>query len=329
MNAPARQTQGLPLPYQMRLTSGERMKLLAVAQRLASFPPALVDHHDWVAEARRLSCHLPTRMLEMIRHYRNDPGSDGMMVLSGLPIDPRALPDTPAVRDSAERHASIPSSIAMLIAEQLGEVIAYRAEKNGALVQNVVPVRELSASQSNAGNVELEFHTENAFHPQRPHYVGLICLRPDHRGSAAVRIVSIRRLIPLLDDHTKDILKQTRFVTDAPPSFHSPARTEPHAVLGGTSDDPDIRVDFSATQPLDAQSSTALDRLRLAAVRSATSLVLHPGDMVILDNRVTLHGRTEFAPRYDGRDRWLHRVFIHLDNRQNRPHRSQRGSVLA
>jgi L-asparagine oxygenase len=35
-----------------------------------------------------------------------------------------------------------------------------------------------------------------------------------------------------------------------------------------------------------------------------------------------------FTPRYDGADRWLHRVFVHLDGRRSRPHRPGNGSVL-
>jgi hypothetical protein len=41
-----------------------------------------------------------------------------------------------------------------------------------------------------------------------------------------------------------------------------------------------------------------------------------------------VHGRTTFEARYDGRDRWLHRTFVHLDNRRNRRHRSEDGFVL-
>jgi L-asparagine oxygenase len=41
-----------------------------------------------------------------------------------------------------------------------------------------------------------------------------------------------------------------------------------------------------------------------------------------------VHGRVAFTPRYDGYDRWLHRVFVHLDHRRSRPARPANGAVL-
>jgi len=40
-----------------------------------------------------------------------------------------------------------------------------------------------------------------------------------------------------------------------------------------------------------------------------TSIVLEAGDVLVLDNRVYLHGRSKFTPRYDGADRFLIRCF--------------------
>jgi len=37
---------------------------------------------------------------------------------------------------------------------------------------------------------------------------------------------------------------------------------------------------------------------------------LEKGDLVIINNRRAIHGRSAFTPRYDGKDRWLQRVYI-------------------
>ena len=57
-------------------------------------------------------------------------------------------------------------------------------------------------------------------------------------------------------------------------------------------------------------------------------MLLAPGDMAILDNRVTAHGRTAFQPRYDGADRWVQRTFVVADLRRSRDHRPHDGYVL-
>ncbi len=54
------------------------------------------------------------------------------------------------------------------------------------------------------------------------------------------------------------------------------------------------------------------------AVRSAiaeveTSVVLEPGDLLVVDNNVAVHGRSPFSARFDGTDRWLQRAFVVTD----------------
>jgi L-asparagine oxygenase len=101
-----------------------------------------------------------------------------------------------------------------------------------------------------------------------------------------------------------------------------------HAVLSGSADDPDLIVDFNATTAVDDEARQALLALRDQLAAAAQSFVLRPGDLAVLDNRIAVHGRSEFLPRYDGRDRWLHRSFIHLDNRRSLAARPAEGQVI-
>ncbi|MFE2755828.1 TauD/TfdA family dioxygenase [Actinosynnema sp. NPDC059335] len=316
--------------HRIDLTAAEREGLRALAEEVVGTPPGAVDDPAWLSRARLLTCHLPARLARTLRHYRHDSGVAGTLLVTGLPIEDAALPDTPTVAESVERTATVPAALAVLLGSHLGEVGSYRAEKSGALVHNVVPVHGLEDSQSNAGSeAELAFHTENAFHPHRPDYLGLICLREDHEKRARTLVSSIRHALPLLDPHDRAVLHSARFVTAPPPSFHSGADTRPQPVLTGDPEDPDVCVDFAATTALDPGAATALDRLRLALAESATGVVLRAGDMVFVDNRLVLHGRSRFLPRYDGRDRWLHRIYLHLDNRRTRGHRPANGAVLS
>jgi hypothetical protein len=42
---------------------------------------------------------------------------------------------------------------------------------------------------------------------------------------------------------------------------------------------------------------------------------LRPGQLLLIDNDVAVHGRAPFTARYDGTDRWLKRVNIRLPGR--------------
>ncbi len=314
--------------FDCTLSELERAEVTMLVEHLLATPPALIDDRGWLDMALLLSSRLPTRLREVIRAYRNDPGPDGTLVLRGLPIDAQNLPLTPMVPESVERESTVPAVVSVLITLNLGEIAAYRDEKSGALVQNVVPVPGKEAAQSNAGSVPLQLHVENAFHPCRPDFVTLLCLRSDRLSSVGTLVSSVRRALNLLDAATLRTLRQNRFVTQRPHSFGNGGESPAHAVLEGDPADPNATVDFHATKPLDDGAKIALDRLQEAFIESVTAVPLRPGDMVVVDNRIVVHGRSGFTPRYDGYDRWLHRTFAHLDNRRTRAYRRGDGPVL-
>ncbi|MFF9428395.1 TauD/TfdA family dioxygenase [Streptomyces sp. NPDC014746] len=293
-----------------------RQEVKRLAEQLAETAPGLLDEPRWLAAARDLSCALPTTVRTALRSFSADSGQAGAIQIHGLPVGP--LPTTPTRRESVERTATVPASALVLCAMVLGEVVGFEGEKHGAMVHNVVPVPGEERTQSNAGSVDLELHTENAFHPHRPDFVALSCLRQDPDGEAGLRIASLRRAIGLLTAEEREVLAEPRYRTNPPPSFNGTGAAVAHRAISGAFEDPDVQVDFHATTPLDAGAARALAALREALEAVRDIVYFTPGDLAIVDNRVALHGRTPFTPRYDGRDRWLHRVFIHTDIRRSR-----------
>jgi L-asparagine oxygenase len=290
--------------------------------------PRLVDDPDWLTTALATSTRLPPELCEELRRFRHDPGKDAVLLIHDLPLHPDVLPPTPAASESVERRATRTTSILALIALQLGELVAFRDEKAGALLQNVVPVPGQEVEQSNAGSARLEMHVENAFHPYRPDLVMLLCLRSDHESEAGLLVASARRAAALLRPETKQVLGQPQFRTEPPPSFSGTAESVDHPVFSGDMDDPNIRVDFTSTHPRSDAARTALAELEAAFRSVACELKLNSGDLVIVDNRLAVHGRTAFTPRYDGQDRWLQRAFVHFDYRRSRGERPDDGCVL-
>ncbi|WP_411138459.1 TauD/TfdA family dioxygenase [Streptomyces sp. C10] len=292
-----------------------------------------VDSPAWVERARDAWEELPLRLRREVRRFRRHSGPNGTLVIGGLPVDQATLPPTPTVPGSVQRQATIPAAVLTMVACGLGEPLAYPAEKSGALVQDVVPVPGQETFHGNAGSVPLSFHTENGFHPHPPDYVLFLCLRADHDQIAGMRIAGIGQALPHLTPASRQALFTPEFLTTPPPSF-GPASTsepdvKPRAVLSGAVEDPDIRMAQLVTTPLTPRATAALTEFGRACEASACTLRLTPGDLVIIDNRVTVHGRTAFHPRYDGADRWLQRTYVTTDLRRSRDHRPQDGHVLA
>ncbi|MBO0913083.1 TauD/TfdA family dioxygenase, partial [Streptomyces laculatispora] len=161
-----------------------------------------------------------------------------------------------------------------------------------------------------------------------------LCLRADHDRRAGMRVAGIRQALPLLTPASRQALFATEFLTTPPPSFGPATATskpdvKPRPVLSGAVEDPDIRMAQLVTTPLTPRATAALTEFGRACEATARTLRLTPGDLVVIDNRVTVHGRTAFHPRYDGADRWLQRTYVTTDLRRSRDHRPHDGHVLA
>jgi L-asparagine oxygenase len=309
---------------------GEEASLVEeLAWKLVNHPATEPDDVDWVTAVRHAWHDLPTGIRRTLGDFRRYSGPDGVLLLRGLPVDVMGLPPTPAVKGSVQRETSISAAILLMLACGLGDPAAFRPEKGGALVQDVVPVPGMEKFQGNAGSTLLMFHNENAFHEHRPDYVMLLCLRADPDNKAGLRTACTRTVLPTLPAETVEVLWAPEFATAPPPSFElDDADVAPTAVLTGDPLDPDIRIDLAATAPTTPRAAEALHALQQSFAATATTHRLQPGEIAIVDNRVAVHGRTEFTPRYDGTDRWLQRTFVLADLRRSRGQRPSDGYVL-
>ncbi|WP_244315593.1 TauD/TfdA family dioxygenase [Streptomyces albidochromogenes] len=202
----------------------------------------------------------------------------------------------------------------MLVADLLGSLVGYQDEKSGALFHDVHPVRGEEHHIENSGSVAFDFHTENVHHPMRPDFLGLLCLRQDHEAVAATRLSSVRDALPLLTEDQVAELRKPQFHSLYPTSFtrntEGPRPSAgPHPVVFGPAGRPFIRFNSHNTRAADAGGERVLRALTEALESVCRDLVLAPGDLVVLDNHVVVHGRSAFQPRYDGRDRWLRRFY--------------------
>jgi L-asparagine oxygenase len=215
------------------------------------------------------------------------------------------------------------------VMSRLGDVIGYADEKEGSLVHDVCPVPGRETSQENASSVHFDLHTENAFHRVPPDHVGLACLRPDRDGLGHTLVASMERALPTLPARAVAVLRQPRYRVRPPASFGGgdlPRECLP--VLTGHPDAPTVRHAHHTPVAADAEAAGALRQAAAALAAVAVSIAARPGDLLLIDNRAALHGRTAFHPRFDGEDRWLQRCYVVADLRASAVMRDRRGHVL-
>ena len=268
---------------------------------------------DLVTHAQGLAADLPIGMRARLEAFRDNPPPAGCMLVQGLPVGD--LPPTPASPTALTTKSDATELRLLAIASVLGEPVGYLPEHGGNVVQNIVPVRAEAASQtSTSSTVDLMFHTEAAFHPHRPRYLLLLCLRGDPRASTT--IASIQASLPHIDPYVLDVLFDQRFRCAVDESYlhgRSNVLGPPIAILTGHRADPQMVFDQDLMVGVDEEAEEALQILGETLSAHHASVVLEPGDLLVIDNDMVVHGRSPFAARFDGTDRWLQRAFVVTD----------------
>ena len=140
----------------------------------------------------------------------------GAIVLRGAPVG--ELPPTPPSPTAPTGKDLVSEFVLLSVARRLGQPVGYLPEHGGDLVQNLVPTAASASRQvSTSSSVDLMFHTEAAFHPHRPRYLLLLCLRGN--PEAVTTLSSVYEVLPRLPRSVVDVLFEARFRTAVDESY--------------------------------------------------------------------------------------------------------------
>lgn len=256
---------------------------------------------------------LPAEVDDALARFASTPPRTGALLIRHAPLG--ALPPTPERPDAAVDKDLSTELTVLTVARRLGQPVGYVPEHGGRIVQNIVPTQSDTDRQtSTSSRSNLMFHTETAFHPHRPRYLLLLCLRGD--PSAHTTLASVHDIMDHLSDDAVATLFEPRFRTAVDVSFLAGRPNElgpARPVITGTRAEPTFVFDADLTVGIDGAAEHALAAVRTAIEHVQTSVVLQPGDLLVVDNNVAVHGRSPFIARFDGADRWLQRAFVVAD----------------
>ncbi|MFJ2189134.1 TauD/TfdA family dioxygenase [Kitasatospora sp. NPDC087861] len=296
----------------------------AVAELTGAADALLVRHGS--ATSPGLLADLPTACAALspaLRHtLRPVDTADGLFVLRGLTVDDARLGPTPAHWSKVEDAGAGWDVVLLLVSTLMGTPIAWDGQQDGRFVHNIVPSPGHESEQTGASSsVLLTPHTEDAFHPGRAHLLLLCCMRNHDRiatTAASVRLTGLsesdvdqlrRPVAPILPD---DAYEQAR---------HYGGRPAPVPTLFDSPEGLTMRYDPAYT-PLDGTDQAwreAYGHLGEELARVSVAVSLEPGDILVVDNDIVVHGRVPFRAHYDGTDRWLKRASARVEGRPTRP----------
>jgi Fe(II)/alpha-ketoglutarate-dependent arginine beta-hydroxylase len=303
------------------------------------------EHPEFLRNAGIYAHDLPRRLRAFLNDFKLLEQS-AICVIAGYPIDDTAIGRTPAHWNA---RAAVSPTLAeellfMLCGALLGDAFAWSTQQGGYLVHDILPIKGHEYDQLGSGSAEtLEWHTEEAFHPYKCDYLGLMCLRnpeqvPTTFVSTDMLPIKLSELPILfeprytirpdeshLQKNQAGLQQQLRESQDALDRAYrrvEQINTKPQKVpvLLGDPNDPYLCIDpfFMDRLADDEAAQQALDTLIQTINANLSAVTLQPGDCCFIDNYRAVHGRKSFSAKYDGTDRWLKRINITRDLRKSR-----------
>ena len=339
--------QLIGVPASFVLDENEAAEVTQLVERLlAIFPSAEGD--DFLHAIALQSHRLPERLREFILGMRSKETAAAFTV-SGFTVNDAAIGPTPyGWGQQPDRRSTSAETVWLgLCGSVLGDLFGWATQQGGAIVHDIVPIRENERRQVGSSSAELLWwHTEEAFHPLKCDYLGLMCLRnPDKVATTFASIENIE-----LAAEVRKVLFENRFMIRPDDSHLAKChdqdwpsggkesellaaarnrieqmneRPQPVALLYGDFDSPYVSIDpfYMEIPTADAQARHAFEVLCNGLEGQLREAFLAPGELLFIDNYRAVHGRRAFQARYDGTDRWLKRVNITRDLRKSRAQR--------
>lgn len=313
-----------------------------------------VEEVEFIRRAPVYAHELPRRIRQFLSDFKLREPTCGVCLISGYPIDNARIGKTPSHwKWQLDATTSIAEQIMfVLYGCLLGDPFAWATQQDGHLMHDVFPIEGNQYDQLGTGSEQLLWwHSEDAFHPHRADYLGLMCLRNEDRVATTIGSVDVSHLSPEQVDvlfqprflikpdeshsekNESDLRKQTRNGDEVLDSAYEKIKKLNSAppqipMLFGNREAPYVRLDPYFTTPIDDEAGAALNALAKSVDDNIQEVVLQPGDCFFIDNYRIVHGRKPFKARYDGTDRWLKRLNLTRDLRKSHDSRGGRERVM-
>jgi len=300
--------------YTIQFTQEESKLLQHLASRIGVSP--FDDPEEFCKEAKELSEQIPQRIREHLVEFAEKGSQTGyLLIQTGIENDVL----TPLNNQLKVGENTELAKIQAILIHTISEMIAYEAEGLGCLFQDIVPVKSMSHEQTSVGsNTELEIHTEQAFSKLRPDILCLACLRGD--PDALTYILPLHKIMDQMTTEEKLLLREHLWKIGVDLSFKIYGKEfaegeirGPIPIIYGEEYDPHLTFDQDLMFSFNETGEYLLKKIENIYYRDRFQHNLTPGEIILIDNRRAVHGRSPFFPKYDGKDRFLVRCFSTFD----------------
>lgn len=279
-----------------------------------------LNQNVFLEKAHILAHELPRRIREVFYQFKRREDSCVLHVI-GSPVLKQGAGPTP------ERHVELDPDYRLndaqmlhgLYGSLLGEAIGFTSQRNGSVYNTIVPLQtHQGMTNSSAGSAhQFGFHVEDAFHPARADFLGLVCMRNDEAAPTTISCVDGIQLT--LEELA--VLFEKRFQIKHNPIHDASGviQEEAQEILFGRPDRPYVRINAAAldVNEYSGVARSALEKLLQHFVANRLSITLRSTDCIYIDNYRCVHARDAFNANFGPGARWLSRVVFTNDLRKS------------
>jgi alpha-ketoglutarate-dependent taurine dioxygenase len=159
---------------------------------------------------------------------------------------------------------------------------------------------------------EFSLHTDLSYVINPPRYLLMHCVQPDPDGGGASLLADCRAAFGVISNEGRSVLSREIFKFGYPLSYPlGGSRTQPIHETSGTREIWRYRLD---RLQYPAWAKSAINEFDEALRSTVVSHLLDAGDLLVIDNHRTAHGRTAFRPDMERNQRHLRRSYAHDHN---------------
>jgi len=329
--------------FVIELSNKEIQLLLNMAEKIIVSPS---EHPEiFCRHCKLLSYQLPEKLTKKLNNFSINGSPTGFLLIKNIPIVNEELPNTPSSNNCKIGETTLLARIQGILLSSIAEMVSYEAEGYGRLFQDIIPIKTMANNQTSvSSNVELEIHTEQAFSKLRPDILSLSCLRGDK--NALTHILPIQTIIDNVTNEELQLLKQPLWNCGVDLSFKIKGVDfiegdirGPFSIINGTNETNEtnettnrytLLFDQDLMTGVNEESNNMIKKIVDIYYKHRISHNLKQGEIVFVDNRHAVHGRSPFKPNYDGKDRFLIRCFATFDyDKSNYARQNNSRNILA
>lgn len=240
---------------------------------------------------------IPDTVKNIVKEFAENADTYSVLLLKNLPVENVVV--------GFEKKTSLAELALLSLANLLGKPMGCATKSGGAIIQSLIPTREDAYKQISSGSTKLIFHTEDAHLKYNCDFIALNCIRGDINANTTACYINIKDL----SSHLLDELSKDNFLLEADESFKSSDKLSTR-VVSYLDSKPLIRYEPIYVEYKTKEARKSMTDLGKYVEKNYFQLNLQKGDLLIINNRNSVHGRSKFWPKYDGTDRWVIRTNI-------------------